>query len=173
MGVFEQIAEIEKEVFSDAWSAEMIRDSFGYDYNHYIAVTWDGCIVTDQNIEEEIAGYLIFSDLDVFELQRIAVRPVYRRRGLADRMMECFIGSAPKDAEDQIVKSAEGGNAKDDAGYKTASEGLRGDGRIILEVRSHNAPAISLYKKYGFTELTVRKNYYRDPDDDALIMERI
>lgn len=42
--------------------------------------------------------------------------------------------------------------------------------KIFLEVRAKNINAINLYKKNNFKELSVRKNYYKEPDDDALIM---
>lgn len=41
---------------------------------------------------------------------------------------------------------------------------------LTLEVRASNIMAISLYKKYGFSSLGVRKNYYQDNNEDALIM---
>lgn len=40
---------------------------------------------------------------------------------------------------------------------------------ITLEVRSENTPAINLYEKCGFALVYKRKNYYKNPDDDALI----
>ncbi len=43
---------------------------------------------------------------------------------------------------------------------------------IFLEVRAGNAAAIGLYKKHGFTEIGKRKNYYKNPPDDAIIMQR-
>lgn len=43
---------------------------------------------------------------------------------------------------------------------------------ITLEVRQSNTAAINLYKKFGFTEQAVRKNFYDDPKEDALIMTR-
>lgn len=42
---------------------------------------------------------------------------------------------------------------------------------IMLEVNEKNTPAILLYKKYGFEQISVRKNYYND--DDAIIMNKI
>lgn len=42
--------------------------------------------------------------------------------------------------------------------------------RFLLEVSINNKIAISLYKKYNFKEISVRKNYYKD-GSDALIME--
>ncbi len=41
----------------------------------------------------------------------------------------------------------------------------------MLEVNEKNTPAILLYKKYGFEQISVRKNYYND--DDAIIMNKI
>ena len=41
---------------------------------------------------------------------------------------------------------------------------------ITLEVRAGNTPAISLYEKYGFKSLGVRKGYYQNNNEDALIM---
>jgi ribosomal-protein-alanine N-acetyltransferase len=43
---------------------------------------------------------------------------------------------------------------------------------LTLEVRATNAPAIGLYKKYGFQEVGRRKDYYQHPRDDALLMTR-
>lgn len=47
----------------------------------------------------------------------------------------------------------------------------KGATACFLEVRSKNAAAISLYKKHGYEQISVRKGYYGD--DDALIMKRI
>lgn len=43
--------------------------------------------------------------------------------------------------------------------------------RFFLEVRSTNERAIELYDKAGFTRLSVRKSYYQDPVEDAIVME--
>ena len=42
--------------------------------------------------------------------------------------------------------------------------------KVFLEVRKSNAAAIGLYKKLGFEELGVRKNYYEAPVEDAVTM---
>jgi ribosomal-protein-alanine N-acetyltransferase len=44
--------------------------------------------------------------------------------------------------------------------------------RIFLEVRAGNDGAIAFYKKYGFYPIGVRKNYYSDPLENALLMEK-
>ena len=42
--------------------------------------------------------------------------------------------------------------------------------RMTLEVRESNLPAINLYKKFGFKVDGVRKNYYRQPVENAVLM---
>lgn len=44
--------------------------------------------------------------------------------------------------------------------------------RILLEVRASNLAAQNLYRKLGFQQMTVRKEYYQHPVEDALIMEK-
>lgn len=44
---------------------------------------------------------------------------------------------------------------------------------ISLEVRKSNIPAISLYEKYGFVSVGVRKNFYDKPTEDAFIMTKM
>ena len=76
------------------------------------------------------------------EIYRIATRPEYRRRGIAYRLLD----------------------------YAVKCE--RGDGveNIFLEVREQNLPARKLYTAYGFKECGMRKNYYKNPSDNAIIM---
>lgn len=45
-------------------------------------------------------------------------------------------------------------------------------GRVFLDVRESNTPAIMLYKSLGFVDTGVRKNYYESPEEDAVLMER-
>ncbi|MHB0913352.1 MAG: ribosomal protein S18-alanine N-acetyltransferase [Armatimonadota bacterium] len=47
---------------------------------------------------------------------------------------------------------------------------FRGASRITLEVRRSNYVAQSLYRKYGFQSVAVRKSYYTDNNEDALVM---
>ena len=42
--------------------------------------------------------------------------------------------------------------------------------QILLEVRRSNEAAIGLYRKFGFEELGVRRNYYANPVEDAVVM---
>ena len=44
--------------------------------------------------------------------------------------------------------------------------------QLTLEVRASNAPAIALYESLGFQQVGLRKNYYRKPKEDALILRK-
>ena len=46
----------------------------------------------------------------------------------------------------------------------------RGAERMTLEVRPSNTPALRLYKGLGFAAIGVRKKYYQDNDEDAILM---
>ena len=48
----------------------------------------------------------------------------------------------------------------------------RGVTRVFLEVRASNAPAIAFYQQHGFIRIGRRTAYYRNPDEDALILEK-
>ncbi|MBQ8719610.1 MAG: ribosomal protein S18-alanine N-acetyltransferase [Clostridia bacterium] len=78
------------------------------------------------------------------EIYRIAVLPEYRRRGIAYRLLD----------------------------YAVKTERGRGLECLFLEVRAKNIAARSLYLSYGFRDMGVRKNYYKNPTDDAIIMRR-
>ena len=78
------------------------------------------------------------------EIYRVAVKPEKRQRGIGYRLL------------DYAVKTSKG-------------HGLE---RLFLEVRSKNLPAVKLYTAYGFKQIGLRKNYYKNPTDDALIMLR-
>ena len=49
---------------------------------------------------------------------------------------------------------------------------LRAEGadQCFLEVRAANAPAIALYRRLGFAAAGVRRGFYHDPPDDAVVM---
>ncbi len=76
------------------------------------------------------------------EIYRIATIPEYRRRGVAYRLLS----------------------------YATKTERGSGLETLFLEVREQNIPARSLYKSFGFSEIGVRKNYYKLPFDNAVVM---
>lgn len=93
-----------------------------------------------------LAGYVImYYAADEGEIARIAVEPSSRRQGVAGRLFE------------RLVSICEG-------------KGIR---RLMLEVRQNNEAALSFYKKYGFAVDGVRKNYYTNPCEDAILMSKM
>lgn len=98
-------------------------------------------LAEDEN--DEVVG---FGGMQViFEeahIMNIAVLEQCRRRGIAGRLLELMMLQA-KERDAQTM---------------------------FLEVRKSNIPAQTLYKKYGFAEVTVRKKYYSDNGEDAVIM---
>lgn len=77
-------------------------------------------------------------------LLNLAVTPAVRRRGVGTRMLrEC------------LRRAARAGAA-----------------RIHLEVRASNGPAIAMYRKEGFRPVGIRRGYYTDNGEDALLLSR-
>ena len=93
--------------------------------------------------QKTIAGYIIYSDIDGVDLERIAVRENMRNKGFAAKLMNVLINT------------------------------LDENGRIILEVRAGNTPAIKLYERFDFKMISCRKGYYTNPVEDAWIMEKV
>ena len=82
--------------------------------------------------------------IDETDMMNIAVHPDHRRCGIAKALIEALI---------QGLKE-------------------RGSRCLTLEVRASNTPAISLYTELGFLEAGRRKNYYRNPKEDAMILRK-
>ena len=92
-----------------------------------------------------LAGYIGSQTCgDESDVMNVAVHPDFRRRGIAEALIN--------DLVEQL--NAIGSHC------------------LTLEVRASNVPAISLYEKLGFTEVGRRKNYYRNPKEDALILRK-
>jgi [ribosomal protein S18]-alanine N-acetyltransferase len=97
----------------------------------------------DADAGDRLVGYLIISRyVDAWHVMNVAVAPEYRRRGIASRMLG------------ELFKLTEGDERR---GY-------------TLEVRVSNTVAIALYERLGFHVTGVRRGYYTDNREDALIM---
>ena len=91
----------------------------------------------------ELSGYLIISRyVDAWHVMNVAVSPDHRRRGIARTML------------DRLFEL-------------TAGDGRRG---YTLEVRVSNNDAIRLYEQVGFKARGIRRGYYTDNREDAVIM---
>ena len=93
--------------------------------------------------EGKAVGYAgMWKVCDEGHITNIAVHPEYRKSGVGSALMEALIAEAKE----------------------------RGITALTLEVRKSNYPALALYRKYGFGEGGMRKSYYADNHEDALIM---
>ena len=93
-----------------------------------------------------LAAYISFyHSADELEILNIAVTPERRRQGLGRRVL----------------------------GMALQVAGKMGIKKSLLEVRESNIPAIGLYESFDFRPVGRRRNYYRAPDEDALIYERL
>lgn len=100
------------------------------------------CIET---VSGEIAAYGgVVCAADEAQILNIATHPKHRRQGLAKAILE------------KIIVHAQNNGAN----------------FITLEVRESNAPAVSLYRGFGFYEAGVLKNYYKLPTENGLIMKK-
>ena len=92
-----------------------------------------------------VIGYIDYWVVaDQMELVSIAVHPKYKGRGVGKFLM----GKMVKDGKEKAVSS------------------------IILDVRRSNRKAQKLYRKFGFKKVGLRKRYYSDSQEDAIIMKR-
>ena len=94
---------------------------------------------------DEVIGYVGSQTvLGWTDMMNVAVHPEHRRKGVGEKLVLAL---------EDALKAQE----------STC---------LTLEVRASNEPAKSLYEKLGFTEVGRRKNYYRNPKEDALIMRK-
>jgi len=94
---------------------------------------------------DQLVGYIVNSRyVDAWHVMNVAVDPDYQRRGIATRLLERLFELTDED---------------DGRGY-------------TLEVRVSNREAIRLYEKLGFQRHGIRRGYYTDNREDALIMWR-
>lgn len=94
---------------------------------------------------DRVAGYIgSQSTVDETDIMNVAVHPDYRRKGIAENLINALVAELKN----------------------------RGSHALMLEVRASNAPAIALYEKLGFFQVGCRKNYYRNPKEDARILRK-
>ncbi len=136
------VAAIELEVFSDPWPESFFRSALGHPLAHARIVAAD-----PPAPDAPFGGILGYSIAWVGagdgHLDNVAVVPAARRRGLARRLLEDVMDAAR----------------------------AAGDSRLALEVRATNAAAQALYRSHGFRLAALRRGYYRDNGEDALVME--
>jgi ribosomal-protein-alanine N-acetyltransferase len=96
-------------------------------------------------VEDSIVGYLImYAMVPEGEIVRIGVSSDFRRQGIG----KALFAEVKKYCKEKKIK------------------------RLLLDVRSKNATAIRFYKSLGFHKDGVRKYFYNNPEDDAILMSK-
>ena len=94
---------------------------------------------------DRVAGYVgSQSVMGESDMMNVAVHPDFRRQGIAEKLVV------------RLVEELK----------------VRGNHSLMLEVRVSNEPARKLYEKLGFIQVGLRKNYYRNPKEDACILRK-
>ena len=94
---------------------------------------------------EQVTGYIGSQTvMDETDMMNVAVHPDFRRQGIAEVLVSTLVEKL-KEMRSHC---------------------------LTLEVRASNIPAITLYEKMGFHEIGRRRNYYRNPREDALILRK-
>ena len=173
-----EVTEIEKHCFNMSWPAHAYRREIRENsFSHYVvarevngAFAWEATRPESRRTAEaqvggikravshllqpfarpaaplaqaRIAGYAgLWIMLDEAHVTTICVRPELQRKGIGEIIFIHLLGLADR--------------------YSVR--------RVTLEVRVSNQGAQELYHKYGFTDEGIRKHYYSDNNEDALIM---
>lgn len=90
-----------------------------------------------------VAMIVIWLIVDEAHIATLAVHPDYRRQKIAQRLLA----------------------------YTLIDAYHAGAVRSLLEVRRGNEAAISMYKRFGYRETGIRKKYYKDNSEDAVLMD--
>ncbi len=148
LGDIEEVLLIERECFSQPWSKKSFQDSLSREDTLFLVAQREeekeyhmGESLTRH--EGNILGYMgMYISFDEADITNVAVASEARRRGVGEALIKL--------AKEEVKEL--------------------GATSIMLEVRQNNIPAISLYKKMGFEEIGVRRNFYQFPTEDAILM---
>lgn len=100
-------------------------------------------LVACQKMTGEIAGFVIARcGEEDWEIENVVVEPKWRRQGIGGILIRELLSRARQ----------------------------RSAASVLLEVRESNTAARFLYRKFGFSEQGRRPRYYRDPEEDALLL---
>ncbi len=109
------------------------------------ALGWSGAIALVSEDETGIAGYVLGRVVvDQAEILSIAIVPGRRRQGLGRQLLDGVLAAMMQ----------------------------RGAGTVWLEVRASNEAAQAMYQSAGFSAAGLRRGYYRQPPEDALVLRR-
>ena len=137
------LARLEAACFTHPWTEAQIADEVGGAAPGLVLVLEGPA--EGKGSGSAIRGYGSFRYvLDEMHVMNVAVAPAFRRLGLARWLLSFAVAKARR------------------AGAR----------RALLEVRAGNREAEALYRSLGFRTIGVRRGYYRDPEEDALVLSR-
>jgi ribosomal-protein-alanine N-acetyltransferase len=111
-------------------------------YQHELKDNRLACYLVAREFQRVLGYAGMWVILDEAHVTTIAVDPLHRRRRIGERLLVALIDEAMR----------------------------RGARWVTLEVRKSNLGAQALYRKYGFKDIGIRKGYYSDNREDAIVM---
>lgn len=105
------------------------------------ALTQENAVTLVAEADGEIAGFITGVFLfDNADIYSVATAEQHRKKGIGGKLLQAFFDTLPNEVE-----------------------------TVGLEVRESNSAAISLYEKYGFERVGLRKNFYEQPRENAVL----
>jgi ribosomal-protein-alanine N-acetyltransferase len=136
------LASLERRCYSHPWSVRGFREALRRGEHGLVLVAR---APAGADPERGILGYCVIETAaDELHVHNLAVRPEYRGGGLGRRLLTIALALGER----------------------------RGAQVALLEVRESNGPAIALYHSMGFVSVAVRRNYYSQPPEDALVLRK-
>lgn len=137
---FEAVYEIEQSCFLDPYPRKQLEYEFKENPLNKILVAI---------VDDKIVGFIDFMiTFNSSTIVQIAVKPEYRKQGIASSLLKEMENIFPKGIDD-VVET------------------------VTLEVRKSNEAAIKLYEKNGYEFVVYKKNYYPDGEDAIYMVKRL
>ena len=136
-----RLAELEKLCFSEPWSEKSLTEEIDNPAACFLVAMQQDEVLGYGGMHTVLGYGGMHTVFGESYVDNIAVFPEFRGHGVGRTLMEAL-----------IEKARENGGVF-----------------ITLEVRTSNLPAIAMYRSLGFTEAGVRRNFYTEPREDALI----
>lgn len=136
------LASVERRCYTHPWSARGFRDALRRGERGLVMVAR-----TPAGLDRErgILAYCVIENAaDELHIHNLAVRPESRGGGLGRLLLALALSIG----------------------------GKRGARIALLEVRESNRPALELYRSMGFMPVAVRRNYYSQPAEDAIVLRK-
>jgi ribosomal-protein-alanine N-acetyltransferase len=138
----EALAALERRCYTHPWTVRGFRDALRRGERGAVLVAR---APRRSDPERGILGYCVIETVaDEVHIHNLAVRPESRGDGLGRRLLELGLVMGER----------------------------RGARTALLEVRESNRPAIELYRSMGFEPVAMRRNYYSQPQEDALVFRK-